>query len=433
MMNRQQEYWDLIRELDHIPTALDGTALRAKARARRRRLGKGWGISLGSAAGVCAAFVLAVNTLPTFALACAHVPVLRELAAAVAFSPSLSAAVEHDYVQYIGQSQSFDGLTLTLEYVIADQQQMVVFYRVDGGAYPYYSVACDLKGENGVPLEGYAVTSGDSQEELKQFQVHFKEMEEPPRKLTLDVELLGTDAEGEDHPLDHIFTFQIALDPAKTAPAMEIPLDQWVEVDGQRLLVDRLEITPTRTALYLEDDPANTAWLQDLEFHFTDGSGAVYETIDGSVSAMGRAEGEGVYTYYLQSLYFMEDIQALTLWLDETVWLDKDAGPVTVDLTDGSYTGALPEKVTGLTAERRGSYWTLKVSCTDSRSPFKLEYRDPEGGAHNTGGFSRRDDRAAGVYEFEYMLDGYTWDTVEFDLDFTQIITPREPMTVPLG
>ena len=36
-----------------------------------------------------------------------------------------------------------------------------------------------------------------------------------PRKLTLDVELLGTDAEGEDHPLDHIFTFQIALDPAK--------------------------------------------------------------------------------------------------------------------------------------------------------------------------------------------------------------------------
>ena len=210
-MNRQQEYWDLIRELDHTPAALDGTALRAKARAKRRRTGKRWGISLGGAAGVCAAFVLAVNTLPTFALACANVPVLRELAAAVAFSPSLSAAVEHDYVQYIGQSQSFDGLTLTLEYVIADQQQMVVFYRVDGGAYPYYSVACDLKGENGVPLEGYAVTSGDSQEELKQFQIHFKEMEEPPRKLTLDVELLGTDAEGEDHPLDHIFTFQIAL------------------------------------------------------------------------------------------------------------------------------------------------------------------------------------------------------------------------------
>ena len=38
-MNRQQEYWNLIRELDHTPAALDGTALRAKARAKRRRFG----------------------------------------------------------------------------------------------------------------------------------------------------------------------------------------------------------------------------------------------------------------------------------------------------------------------------------------------------------------------------------------------------------
>ena len=267
-MNRQQEYWDLIRELDHTPAALDGTALRAKARAKRRRTGKRWGISLGGAAGVCAAFVLAVNTLPTFALACANVPVLRELAAAAAFSPSLSAAVEHDYVQYIGQSQSFDGLTLTLESVIADQQQMVVFYRVDGGAYPYYSASCDLKDGDGVPLEGYAVTSGDSQEELKKFEVHFKEMEETPKNLILDVELLGTDGEGESHPLDHIFTFQIALDPAKTAPAVEIPVDQWVEVDGQRLLVDRLELTPTRTALWLETTrtipPGSRTWSSTL-------------------------------------------------------------------------------------------------------------------------------------------------------------------------
>ena len=176
-MNRQQEYWDLIRELDQPPAALEGSALRARARAKRRRAGRRWGISLGSAAGVCAAFVLAVNTLPTFALACGKVPVLRELAAAVAFSPSLSAAVEHDYVQYIGQSQSFEGLTLTLEYVIADAQQMVVFYRTDGGAYPYYSVSCDLKDETRSPQQGYTVTSGDIREVLKQYQVHFSALE----------------------------------------------------------------------------------------------------------------------------------------------------------------------------------------------------------------------------------------------------------------
>ena len=153
--------------LEETAAALDGTALRARDRAKRHRRGTRWGISLGSVAGVCAAFVVAVNTLPTFALACAKVPVLRELAAAVAFSPSLSAAVEHDYVQYVGQSQTFDGTTLTLDYVIADQQQMVVFYRTDGD-FLSYSASCDLKDANGAPLFGYSVSSTTSSEELKQ-------------------------------------------------------------------------------------------------------------------------------------------------------------------------------------------------------------------------------------------------------------------------
>lgn len=430
-MSRQQEYWDLIRELNQTPAALEGAALRAKARARRRRAGKRWGISLGSAAGVCAAFVLAVNTLPTFALACGKVPVLRELAAAVAFSPSLSAAVEHDYVQYIGQSQSFDGLTLTLEYVIADAQQMVVFYRTDGGAYPYYSISCDLKDENGIPLQGYTVTSGDSQEELKQFQIHFSALEAIPQKPTLELELWGSDHEGNEERLGHIYTFPITLDPAKTAPAVEMPVGEWVEVDGQRLLVDRLELTPTKTALYLADDPDNTAWLEDLDFHFTGENGAVYDAVDSTISASGG------YTYYFQSLYFVEDRSDLTLHLDKAVWLDKETGPVTVDLAANTWTGQLPEEVTGLTVERvstqsTGEEWVVKVSSTTSRSPFELEFRDPEGGSHTTGGYSMRNDREApGNYEFEYILENYPWDSARFTLSFTH--THSLDLSIPLG
>ena len=430
-MNRQQEYWDLIRELDQPPAALEGSALRARARAKRRRAGRRWGISLGSAAGVCAAFVLAVNTLPTFALACGKVPVLRELAAAVAFSPSLSAAVEHDYVQYIGQSQSFEGLTLTLEYVIADAQQMVVFYRTDGGAYPYYSVSCDLKDETGSPLQGYTVTSGDSREELKQFEVHFSALEEIPQKLTLEVELWGSDHEGNEERLGHVYTFPITLDPAKTAPAVELPVGRWVEADGQWLLVDRLELTPTKTALYLADDPDNTAWLEDLDFHFTGENGAVYNAMDSTISASGG------YTYYFQSLYFVEDRSDLILHLDGAVWLDKEAGPVTVELAANTWTGQLPEEVTGLTVERvsthsTGEEWAVKVRSTTSRSPFELEFRDPEGGAHTTGGYSMRNDREApGNYEFEYILEGYPWDSAQFTLSFTH--AGSLDLAIPLG
>lgn len=439
-MNRQQEYWELIRELDEVPPTLDGTALRAKSRAKRRRTGRRWGISLGSVAGVCAAFVLAVNTLPTFALACSNVPILRELAAAVSFSPSLSAAVEHNYVQYVGQTQTWNGVTLTLDYVIADQQQMVVFYRTKGIDDPHCSVSCDLKDENGVPLFGYTVISGDSEEELKKFEIHFKELEEIPQTLTLNIELIGTDLEGNSQRMGHVYTFQIILDSTKTAPAVEIPVGQWVEMNGQRLLVDYLELTPTKTTLHLMDDPDNSAWLQDFDFYFTDEDGKTYDAIDGSISASGRSEGTGFYTYYFQSLYFTEDYQSLTLWIEGAVWLDKNAQPVTVNLADGSWSGVLPDEMGSLSVENisakdGGEGWViLQAQCTSGRPPFELEYRDPEGGIHSTGGYSRRDDRDAPYsYQFEYTIKNYSWDTLELTLSYTSSVPLKEPMPVPLG
>ena len=152
-MTRQQEYDALLEELQTVPPTLAGTAKRAKARAARRR----FGVSLGSLAAVAAAFVIVVNAMPTFALACGSIPILRELAAAVAFSPSLSEAVRHDYVQYVGKSQTVNGVTVTLETVIADQQQLVGFYRTDLPAET--SATCNLLGEASRPTSPPAATA----------------------------------------------------------------------------------------------------------------------------------------------------------------------------------------------------------------------------------------------------------------------------------
>ena len=95
-MNRNEEYNTLLRELDQTPPELEYTVTRAKARARRHQARRWVGVPVGTLAGAFAAFVLLVNTVPTFALACSHVPVLGDLAAAVDWSGSLSRAVEHD-------------------------------------------------------------------------------------------------------------------------------------------------------------------------------------------------------------------------------------------------------------------------------------------------------------------------------------------------
>ena len=131
-MNRNEEYNALLRGLEGAPPGRDGTVGRAGARLRRRRAGRWCGIPAASLAGVAAAFVLLVNYSMPFAQACSAVPVLRELMAAVAFSPSLKLAVEHNYAQYIGEEQTQNGVTLRLEYLILDQGQLQFFLQASG-------------------------------------------------------------------------------------------------------------------------------------------------------------------------------------------------------------------------------------------------------------------------------------------------------------
>lgn len=57
-MSRKEEYWTLIQTLNETPAALDGAVDRARARARRSRAGRRFGIPLASLAGVAAAFAV---------------------------------------------------------------------------------------------------------------------------------------------------------------------------------------------------------------------------------------------------------------------------------------------------------------------------------------------------------------------------------------
>ena len=434
-MNRQEEFLELKQQLTQLPPELEGTARRAQQRAHRRRMGRRLTISFGSLAGVCAAFMIAVNTMPTFAVACGRIPVLRELAAAVAFSPSLAAAVEHDYVQYVGQTQTIEGVEVTVEYVIADAQQIVVFYRTDGPA--SYSVSCGLQDGEGRELQGYSVIGSSSalgfDTGLKQFEIHCKDLE-LPETLVMKLKLWESYDSGSDRQLEGSGTFQLHLNPEKTAKAVVIPVEQWIELDGQRLLVDRLELTPTRTLLYLDHDPGNTAWLQSLDFWFTTPDGTIYDQRDGAVTASGDAEHPGFYTYYFQSLYFTEHPERLTLQIGEAVWLDKAQPTLQIDLTDGAWTRTLPQGVTDVSVERLNDMVQLVVTTGIERMPLDDIFTAPDGSSFDCRGYSYHTaDGPEEPAQYFYNLTGYDWDTVTASLSYTEISAPEQPVTIVLS
>ena len=135
-MSRNEEYAALLAELEQTPAELETTvdrALRRERAAGKKR--RAFGISAAGLAACFGAFILLVNLSMPFARACGNIPVLRELAKAVSWSPSLSAAVENEYVQPIGQSQTVNGITATIEYVIVDQKQLNIFFTLNADDY----------------------------------------------------------------------------------------------------------------------------------------------------------------------------------------------------------------------------------------------------------------------------------------------------------
>lgn len=238
-MNRNTEYESLLRELESTPAALDGCVERAQARLRaRRRRRRILGIPAGTLAACFAGFVLLVNLFPTFAYACGGVPVLRELAKAVAWSPSLSAAVENAYVQPIEQSKTVNGITATVHYVIVDQKQVNLFFTLEGEGYESLSAempefsphqACSILGADFRQSPGtmlrFALDYGD-EDVPETFSMTFsvtgeradrEEAQAPAAISSLEEDLLTP----PDHAPDAVlatFTFDLRFDPADTAP-----------------------------------------------------------------------------------------------------------------------------------------------------------------------------------------------------------------------
>ena len=161
-MNRNDEYNALMDSLETTPPALEYTLARARAKrsAAKKRNIRAVFAPLGSLMALCLVFVLLVNVSPSFAYAAGRVPLLRELAKAVAASPSLSAAVENQYVQPIELEQTDSGITARVEYVIVDQKQLDIFYTLRSDSYFAMDATPEIKSADGSTLEGFSIQSG---------------------------------------------------------------------------------------------------------------------------------------------------------------------------------------------------------------------------------------------------------------------------------
>jgi len=358
-------------------------------------------IPAGAAASLLIAFTLLVNLSPAFALAVEPIPVLRELAAVVSFSPSLrdavdyspslSAAVDNDYIQIIGQEQTVNGITMRIEYVIVDKQQLHVFYTLQSEQYTdMWLRERTLTGTDGIPLDGYTTYitrslkgywDGDiEQEDLRQLIFTFSGAEVPGSVFFNCgiADLYGSEyvpVTGQANAFSSsaspipvsTFSFPLSFDSELIPPTEAIAIEREFSFDGQDFIITNIDISPTTARINIIENEANTAWLKSMTCFLIDENGVRFNQTGYCFDNLGYGI-ESKTTYYLESPFFAES-QSLTLVITDALWLDKDAGYTKVDLVNHTATN-LPPDVKFIYAGRNGDDYALTFSALNREPAF---------------------------------------------------------------
>ena len=376
-MNRNSEYEAMLQELNQPVPALETTLDRAYKKKRKQRTRMIFRPVAGMAA-CFAIFVLLVNFCTPVAYACSLVPGLRELAAAVTFSKSLTDAVENEYVQPMDLTQTENGITAEVAYLIVDQKQVNVFYRLDSKQYDQLEADPEVLNADGIrPAScGYHSTGfGAENGELRCLNIDFVD-ENVPDSLIIKLKVYTNGIVHEevapdqavediysDNPYeepDYLaqFEFMLEFDPKFTAAGKVFPVNQTVILDGQAITITDIEVYPSHMRVDIAESGDNTAWLKKLDFYIETDWGMKFDPVSNGITATGSADSPSMVSYRADSTYFYE-AQHLKLVITGAQWLRKDLETTYLNLVTGEH-GELPEGAVFDSARKQGSGWVVR-------------------------------------------------------------------------
>ena len=218
---------------------------------------------------------------------------------------------------------------------------------------------------------------------------HLYENQKPPAQSSVadyGVELLS-DNPKEQREILATFTFELRFDPTYTEQGTVIDVGETFLLDGQSVTLTEAEIYPTHLRLNFDYDPANTAWLTELNFYLENERGERFNGIVNGISATGNPDDPSTDSVWLDSPYFSTG-EHLTLHVTGASWIDKGQERVKVDLVKGMIEDP-PQGVRLEWAEKRNAGWVVSFSAgarwekTMHYQIWKNRFYDEDGTAHD--------------------------------------------------
>ncbi|MGM9945396.1 MAG: DUF4179 domain-containing protein [Lysinibacillus sp.] len=303
--------------------------LEVLAKVKKERLRKKQLLSVATVAVLFVSLLLSVRVSPTIAGYAAKIPGLSVIVELMQENEGVKDAIENDYYEELGIIASNGDVTITLQGAIIDEYDIMLLYDFD---YPkprsnHTNYRARIYQGDKLIEAGFSFGTNDDIDGPVAHSEHKLEMTlDTP--LDLNVQDFRVEFEMKDGHKQTItipFTLQKPIAKAKIVEPNKV-----IDMQGQRLLIQKIIRTPLRIQVIVEADPNNTMQilaLDDVSVELS--SGKKREPIRNGLSASGLLR-DRAYTLYLQSNYFY-DAKELILQIGEIHALNKGEDFIEVD------------------------------------------------------------------------------------------------------
>jgi hypothetical protein len=467
-MNRNDEYIELMNELQQTPERLEDIAMKAISHAKRsKRISLSLKIPILSFCFIIAAFIMLVNLYPSAAFAMSKIPLIKELVNAVAFDPNLKRAVENDFYQVIGDSQTQQKVTVSVDYMILDAGHISLFFHVSApdkeGSYSF-----DLLDDKGQVLPAvYSYDTIYESDQLEEIKIELTEQEfHLPDKITFKIEITPCDMSRYDGKSGSVnssiasdtvspyndtnpnkakqvnsslqtlsFSFTLSPDKEFSQTSNTIDINQWITIKKQRIYLEHLTIYPSQARLFLKCDQNNSAVIKDLDICFQDEHGKQYAATANGISSTGSENSQDISSLYYESSYFTK-AKHLTLTIKGVSFIEKDRLYGEIHSENETITN-LPEGISVDYMNQNGSTLTfsLKVNMQKPNCYKQImasSYYDHKGIEYNFGSWSTDSADVSGNYSVRYEIKDYVKNKYKINWIYAPMKALEEPITMDI-
>ncbi|GAB0168089.1 DUF4179 domain-containing protein [Lysinibacillus sp. CTST325] len=250
----------------------------------------------------CLGVLFSIRISPTIASQAAKIPGFQAIVSAVVRDKGIKDIVDNDYYEEINATQSKNGLSLTLQGVIADNSGLVLYYDADASfdmSELHLEEVHLFQGDK--EIEGGSFTNHQSHQTRISSSVDYS-FSEPFAYTSKDFKAVFRFYEKDKGNIEITIPFSLQNEIAKEKI---ITANRIVNVGGQKFTITQIHRTPLKMALDIELDEANAMQILSLEnIAVETENGERREEGDKKGMYIGRNIRDGKFTLNLQSNYF---------------------------------------------------------------------------------------------------------------------------------